>query len=576
MKSIYILGTGLSHDGSSCLMKDGKIIVAIEKERLTRKKHDGYNDNQTIQYCLDAAGITFRDISLIVEKNTVNIAHDSEAEILKGERIIPENIPRVKISHHLAHAYSAIGMSPYDEMGVVVMDGRGASLDNCIDVPSESLPAEIRILGKHEWCHYFEKESYYVYQDGKLVPIIRDFSEYRVEDRNKFPLAPNDMRHSIAELYGGASQYIFGHDFSEGKMMGLAPYGREGIYNVPLFSFHDSRVFINYDAMAQIDSKKSAKYLNFWENFQYYADIARWVQIETEKAVGYLFNTYYELNSQKNVAYAGGLALNAVCNSKLIGNSKFDNFYIQPAAGDNGLAVGCCYYGWLEVLKKEKIRHSGSIYFGKTYNSNEIESALEKNKKVISWNKNKSFIEAAAKNIAQGKVIAWFQDGAEFGPRALGNRSILADPRQEYMQDYINKAIKKREEFRPFAPAVLQEKAREYFVYSFENSYYMILVGEVKKECREMIPAVVHVDSSARVQTVSKEIAPKFYKLIEYFEEITGLPILLNTSFNGKSMPIIETPSEAIDFYLASKIDVLYINDYEIMSNSVGYEEKTN
>lgn len=572
-KPIYILGTGLSHDGSSCLMKDGKIVVAIEKERLTRKKHDGYNDNLTIQYCLDTEGITFSDISLVVEKCTTNLAHDREAENLKKGRIIPEGIPRIKISHHLAHAYSAIGTAPYDEMGVVVMDGRGASLDNCIDVPDESLPTEIRTLEEKKKCHYFEKESYYVYKDGKMKPIIRDFSEYLVQDRNIYPFAPNDMRHSIAELYGGASQYIFGFDFTEGKTMGLAPYGRDGVYNSPLFSCCDNRVFINYESMKQIDSSKSAKYLDFWENFQYYADIARWVQVETERAVEYLYNSYYKLCPQKNVAYAGGLALNAVCNSKLINNTPFDNYYIQPAAGDNGLSIGCCYYGWLEVFKKEKIKHSGSIYFGKTYKAKAIESALEKKKNEICWNRNSEFIREAAKNIAEGKVVAWFQDGAEFGPRALGNRSILADPRRIHMQDYINIEIKKREEFRPFAPAVLLEKSSQYFEYSFDNSYYMILVGTVREKYRKEIPAVVHVDSSARVQTVSKKISPKFYELIEEFENITGLPIVLNTSLNGKNMPIIEKPEEAIDFYLASKIDVLYINDYEIKKKKVEKNE---
>lgn len=563
-KTIYILGTGLSHDGSSCLMKDGKIIVAIEKERLTRKKHDGYNDNLTIQYCLDAAGITFDDISLIVEKNTVNMKHDADAEELRKGRIIPKDIPIVKIPHHLAHAYSVIGTSQFDEMGIVVMDGRGASIDNCTEVTKECLPKEFRNLNKDEQSDYFENQSYYIYKDKKLTPIMKDFGKYQILDREEYPFAPNDMDNSVAELYGAASQFVFGADNTEGKLMGLAPYGREGVFKGNLFILKDGRAFINYDTMKKIDPKTSAKYLNFWDNFQYYADIAKWVQIETEKAINYLFNSYYDLFNIDNVAYAGGLALNAVSNGKLPNATKFKNFYFQPASGDNGLAIGCCYYGWLEVLKKEKVKHNGSTYFGKVYNDEEISRAIEEYKEKIEVKKEDSYIEEAAEYLSKGKVVAWFQDESEFGPRALGHRSILGDPRSPEMRDHINKDIKLREEFRPFAPSILLEDSKKYFDLDFENSYYMILVGITKEEWRKKIPSVVHADNSARIQTVSEEMTPKYYKLIKAFKEKTGIPIVVNTSFNRRGMPIVETPSEAIKFLIESKIDVLILQDYII------------
>ena len=563
-KSIYILGTGLSHDGSSCLLKDGKIVVAIEKERISRKKHDGYNDNLTVKYCLDAEGITFNDISLVVEKNTVNMAHDAEAEELKKNRIIPEDIPKVTISHHLAHAYSAIGTSPFDDMGIVVMDGRGASMDNCIDVTPECLPDELRRLEKKEYCHYFENQSYYVYENHKLKPIIKDYGKYEIKDREIYPLAPNDMENSIAELYGGASQYVFGSDFTEGKLMGLAPYGRDGVFKGDLFILKNDRVFINFDVVAKVNPKMSHKYVDFWDNFQYYADLAKWVQKESEKAILYLFNSYYDMYPMKNVGYAGGLALNAVTNGKLPKNTKFENFYFQPAAGDNGLSIGCCYYGWLEVLNKEKVRHNNSTYFGKTYHDDEIEKTLKEYKDEIEVVKTADYIGETAKQIADGKVIAWFQGGSEFGPRALGHRSILGSPQILEMRDYINREIKLREEFRPFAPSILLENVKDYFDLDFDTSYYMILIGQTKERWIEKIPSVVHVDKSARIQTVTKELTPSYYALIDKFKELTGFPLLINTSFNNRGMPIVETPKEAIEFLIQSKIDILVIQDYII------------
>ena len=573
-KPIYILGTGLSHDGSSCLMKDGKIVVAIEKERLTRKKHDGYNDNLTLQYCLDAEGITFNDISLVVEKNTINLAHDKEGEKLKKGRIIPEYVPKVTISHHLAHAYSAIGTSPFEEMGIVVLDGRGASLDNCIDVPKECLPNEIQKLHKAEHCHYFEKESYYVYEKGKLTPIFKDFSRYQVLNRDEFPFAPNDMKHSIAELYGGASQYVFGSDFTEGKLMGLAPFGRKGIHSGKLFDLKNSRAFINYETMRNIAPSRSVKKQSFWNDFQYYADIAWWVQDETEQAVKYLFDSYYSKAPQKNVAYAGGLALNAVCNGKLKKSTKFEEFYFQPAAGDNGLAIGCCYYGWLEVLGKEKVKHNKSTYFGKVYREDVIIESLAEVAEKVHWERRTDYIEETAKYLACGKVVGWFQGESEFGPRALGNRSILADPRQMRMQEYINREIKHREDFRPFAPSVLIEELNDCFELDYDTSYYMILVGKTKKEWVEKIPSVTHKDNSARVQTVSEKITPIYYSLIKEFKRITGIPMLLNTSFNDKAMPIVETPKEALEFFVYSKLDVLVMHDYLITRKNIKNEDK--
>ncbi len=522
-KPIYILGTGLSHDGSTCLMKDGKIIVSIEKERLTRKKHDGFNDNKTIQYCLDAAGISFKDIDLIVEESTVNTVYKPQDLVLRGNRNIPDDIPRVVISHHLAHVYSAIGTSPFNDMGVVVMDGQGCSLDDCKDVTEQSLPEECRNLKDEDKVHYWEKESYYLFENGRLTPVVRDFSKFKIWNRDEYPIAPNDMEHSIAELYGGASYYVFNKQFNEGKLMGLAPYGKPNVYHDELFLYSDDRVFINYDVVKKIDPNRSGEFQPIWNDFQYFADLAYWVQREVEKAVKNLFNRYHSLKPMDNVVYSGGLALNAVLNGQLKKDTKFKNFYFQPAAGDNGLAIGCCYYGWLEIMKKEKVKHNKSTYFGKVYAADEILQTLQRYEDKINYTKSKTFIEDTAKELANGKVVAWYQNESEFGPRALGNRSILADPRVPEMRDYINKEIKLREEFRPFAPSVLYEDCDKYFKLDFEKSPYMIIVGQTKEEWRDKIPSVVHLDGSARIQTVHPEINYRYYKLINSFKELTGI-----------------------------------------------------
>ncbi|WP_342448148.1 carbamoyltransferase C-terminal domain-containing protein, partial [Staphylococcus agnetis] len=496
-KPIYILGTGLSHDGSSCLMKNGKIVVAIEKERLSKIKHDGFNDNDTIQYCLDYAGITIQDIDLIVEESTLNTKYKSEDLIRIGSRKIPDYIPKVKISHHLAHAYSVIGPSPFQEMGVVVMDGQGSSLDDCKDITSDSLPKEFKNLSKNSQKDFWEKESYYIYKDNTLIPIIRDFSRFIIRDFKKFPIAPNDMDNSVAELYGGMSRYVFNAQFSEGKLMGLAPYGNKDAYKKNLFKCSNGRVFINYDSIKSINYFKGGKFNNLKDNFQYFADLARWMQEESERAVIYLFNSYYQSYPIDNVGYAGGLALNSVINGKLKKSTPFKNFYFQPAANDSGLSIGCCYYGWLEVLKNKKTEFSQKNNFGKIYNEKEILDCLNKFSSKITFKKIDNVEFETASLLSEGKVIALFNGSSEFGPRALGNRSILADPRINGMDDYINKEIKNREDFRPFAPSVLEEDLNEYFILDYLKSPHMLLVGLVKEKYREQLPAITHIDGTA-------------------------------------------------------------------------------
>lgn len=545
-------------------MKNGEIVVAVEKERLTKIKHDGFNDNDTIRYCLEYENISIDDVDLIVEESTVNTKYKAEDLVKIGERNIPDNIPVVKISHHLAHAYSVIGPSPFEEMGIVVMDGQGSSLDDCNDITEFSISKELKYIDVKTKQDYWEKESYYIYKNKELTPIVRDFSKFKKRDFKKYPIAPNDMENSIAEMYGGVSRYVFDKQFSEGKLMGLAPYGKKGAFTESLFDLKHRKVLINLEAIKKIDFFKGGAFTDFQESFQYFANLARWVQDETEKAVVHLFNEYYKAYPIENVGYAGGLALNSSINGKLKRSTKFKNFYFQPAANDSGLSVGCCYYGWLEIMKKEKVKHSYKNNFGKKYSEEEILKILKKYQASISYKKEKNIVKETASLISKKNVVAWFQDGSEFGPRALGNRSLLADPKILGMDDYINRNIKNREDFRPFAPSVLLEDLNKYFDLDYVESPHMMLIGEVKEKYRKELPAITHIDGTARIQTVKYDDNARYYDLIQEYKKISDIGILLNTSFNNRGMPIVETPEDAMQFFLESKIDFLILENFII------------
>ena len=561
-KPVYVLGTGLSHDGSSCLLKDGKILVAIEKERLSRIKHDGGSDLQTVQYCLDHAGIEPADLSLVVQ--CANFEKDEiEKHRYKGKRLFDAslNVPFVSISHHLAHAFSAVGTSPFTECNVMVLDGCGSFFHQCDDIHGATIPPDVN----SQPGIYGEKDSFYYFNGHSLQPVYKDFSIINYLQKPGQVYLPT-TNHSIGGLYSMASNYCFGDFDDAGKLMGLAPYGQKGVYKEELFTLEDGRAFVNEAVMWKYFTQPSEPLLHpFKEHFQYYADIARWVQDETERAILYTMQHRLQLHPHKNLCYAGGVALNAVANTKIITETGIEHLYIEPAAGDNGLAIGCAYYGWLNVLQQEKIIHNGSTFFGKTYSDESIINAIEKVASKITFIKDDQYIAKTASLLNEGKTIGWFQSGAEFGPRALGRRSILADPRKENIRNHINSAIKFREDFRPFAPAVLFDDKDLYFELGLESPY-MILIDRINAEWRYKMPGIVHVDGTCRVQTV-KDKEENFYHLLKEWKKVSGISVLLNTSFNRKGMPIVETPEEAIDFFLNCALDVLILHQYIITKN---------
>jgi len=532
------------------------LVCAIEKERLTRIKHDGFNDMATLQYCLDAARIDWPDIALFVENDTVN-RHELLDQQLRQGRHIPEFVPRANISHHLAHAWSAAVPSGFDEAAVVIADGRGSSSDNCVEsgyaVPARTA-AELAVTDPTDW---WEKESLYHWANGKLRPVLKDFSRMVRDRTDRHPMAPPTIENGIAEFYGGVTHYVFGDDFAQGKLMGLAPYGKLGRFRAPALRFIDGRVEIDASAWEDFDPAYAARARagDLYDDFQYYADVARWAQDLCEEVTFELLRHYAALDAGPSLAYAGGLALNAVINGRIVDETPFEQLFVQPAAGDSGVALGCAYYGWCEVLGHPPL--PPGVYtscFGAPYPPAAVAQAL------VGLDPLPVDLDTVVDLLVAGKVVGWFEGGSEFGPRALGHRSLLADPRPTWMRDHINRDVKHREDFRPFAPIVRIEDCSEVFDV-VDTSPHMILVGSVRPQWRGRLPAITHIDGSARIQCVSDVSHPRMHDLLGRWHRRSGVPALVNTSLNDRSMPIIETPTEAVALYRQTAIDVLVLED---------------
>lgn len=556
---IYVLGTGLSHNGSAVLLKNGRVCVGIEKERISRKKHDGGNDSLAIQYCLDAEGIALSDVALVVQCANFDIPDRNQ---FRGERIFATATdPKiVNISHHLAHAYSAVGTSPFSECAVIVIDGCGSPLDQFLSMhPEQKKYIDSSFLSETQMI--CEKDSFYHFDGQKLTPLFKDFSKMSGAAASELKLPTT--QHSIGGFYATVSLYVFGDMDDVGKLMGLAPFGDAKDFNFEAFEFQ-SGILLVKDSWKKHFINPSKGYDYFKDHFSYYANVAKWAQEQVEKAVISCIANRLERFPHKNLCYTGGVALNAVANAKLEDAKIAQDIYFEPAAGDNGLALGCAYYGWLEYLKMPKVAHDGSTCFGKQYSSELINEALEKesNENYIQkkFETEESLIVYCAKKLKEGKTIGWFQSGSEFGPRSLGRRSILAHPGIEGMKAHINGNIKFREDFRPFAPAVLKDKVAQYFE-SGRNSPYMILVDKTRSEYLEQLCNVTHCDGSARVQTVDEIWNPRFAKLLKEFEKQSGIAVLLNTSLNKKGMPMVETPEEALYLFGISALDILVLEN---------------
>ena len=577
------------HDSAATLIKDGEIIAAAQEERFTRKKHDSSFPKQALEYILSESKYSLNDVNYVsfYDKPFLKferiietyLAHAPKGfrsfcmampvwlreklflkkMIGKSFKTIDKEFDNNKIlfsEHHFSHAASAFYPSPFQEAIVLTLDGVG------------------------EWA-----TSSVAIGSGNHLEIVKEIN---------FP-------HSIGLLYSAFTFYLgFRVNSGEYKVMGLAPYGEPKYAKIILEnlidlkedgSFRLNQTYFNYaNGLTMTNNKfenifgKQRRKAESEQLTQFHMDIAASIQFVTEKVVLQMTRSLRKEFDIENLCLAGGVALNCVANGKILSDSKYKGLWIQPAAGDAGGSLGAALATWYHELGNERVSkgndHMKGSYLGSKFSQKEIEKNLEELGAVFTVYSQQDMLSKVVESLVNGQVIGWFQGRMEFGPRALGNRSIIADPRSETMQKSLNLKIKFRESFRPFAPSVLSEAASDWFELS-QMSPYMLLVANIKnckkintldryrslvgldklKVKRSMIPAVTHVDYSARVQTVHKDTNPLYHRLIKMFYERTACPVLINTSFNVRGEPIVQSPKDAYQCFMGNDMDVLVIGN---------------
>jgi len=566
----FVLGiNAYEHDTSACLLRNGEIVVAVNKERVTRIKHDQGFYQEVVDYCLKAAGIELERVDLVVRNCYVLPVREMERRLAhyhaplyltlheRGQTaastlFLSDSDRVVDISHHLAHAYSAFAVSPFERGAVMVVDGVGSYRADATEAVPEG--DEAHSLAR-------ESESYYRF-DGEGIEAVKKVWMGPCPGflSDEFYAMPG-----LGALYSRVSTYIFTDWNKCGEVMGLAPYGRPG--GEPLARLEDGGISVpdwtadrRHPFLALSDRAwEASPHRREWE------DLAWRVQEDTERILVARARWLRETTGETNLCLAGGVALNCVANGKLAAESGFQNIWIQPAAGDDGIALGCALYGHLEAQQGRRTFVMENACLGREYDRFDVDEAFRPwwAKAATRRHRAENVFRETAQLLADGCVVGWFQGRSEFGPRALGNRSILADPRDPGMKDRVNARVKHRQGFRPFAPAVLAEKAHEYFE-GEEESPFMLLVKAVRPEVRDKVPAIVHVDGTARVQTVREKDNPFFYGLLRAFEDRTGVPVLLNTSFNVRGDPIVEAPMDAVECFLFTALDALVMYDWVV------------
>jgi carbamoyltransferase len=550
------------HGVGGAILVDGIPVVATTLERLTRKKYDimlpisqcdletfgwkgdpqnykqgldlefdfehDYSNvdfsknekfNLLLEYLLSASGLDLQDIHRVYwtyrhEESAFNYVRD---HIPSAFFSVPE--------HHEAHAKQAFYPSPFDEAAILVVDGQG--------VPMERTGGD-------------QLSGCLAYGQGTQIKVLSELP----------------VRYSLGDMYSHFTRLSGFRTNEECKTMGLSAYGTDKIYDELMKEVRfncTERNWRRLDFRARHYLYSLGRYrqaLNKWTEYDP-KDMAYAGQKITEDVLIRLANWLYEKTKSKNLCISGGVALNCVANYKILDHTPFENVWIYPNAGDNGLAVGQALQG--------REYQADNDYLGREYSDKDIEQAFwngwDGKLPFQWWDDVNKIPPIMAKHIADGKICAWYHGRSEYGPRALGNRSILADPRNPNMKDHLNAKVKHRESFRPFTPSVLREKCGEYFTLDIESPF-MLLAPYVFRDERDIIPAVTHVDGTARVQTVTREQNPLYYSLIQEFEKLTGIPILLNTSFNVAGEPIVETPEDAVRCFKSTEIDVLSIGNY--------------
>lgn len=551
-----VIGFTVGHDKGAVLIDNGEIVAGISQERLTRIKHDGGYSNGTIpmgciQYCLEYGGLLISDIDLWAYSTTevVDDVDQKMTDILGyslGDRLL-------FVPHHLAHAYSTFFSSDFEDAVVVVADASGSiynpqnklfglyNVDISKLLPGQDLAEGISI-------YYFNRESY----SEVFKKWIRLPHEWEGED---------DCTSLGARYSEGCLQLVYepkNNSWSAGKLMGLASYSKPSeLEKYPI-------LVQDLDNDIHIPSIRILPHIRWNSDFYSRCTVAGLYQREQEQASLILAKIAKKLTSSPNICVAGGSFLNCSSNRIILDSGLFENCYFVPPSDDSGPPLGCAWYAYQKIAKV-KTETFLKPYLGKSYSRNEIVSALNSfpTLNVKEYDDFSQIVEEIARHLSTNKVVGWFQGGSEIGPRALGNRSILASPCEKWMTNYINSEIKFREWYRPFAPAVLYEKQGEIFDTTF-YSPYMLVTAKVKDEWKNKIPAVVHIDDTSRYQSVTEFNNTKFYQLISEFDKLTGVPVLLNTSFNGPEEPIVETPENAINTFLKRNLDFLVIENFVI------------
>jgi carbamoyltransferase len=570
-----ILGINAYHGGASaCLIQDGKLIAAVEEERFSRVKYQAGFPVQSIRFVLKEAGICPQDLDHIgiSRKPTANLVKKAlfafqQRPSLKliGDRL--NNSMKVgdfksvfceslgvgpaalraefhHVEHHRAHMASAFFVSPFEQAAIFSVDGMGDFVST-------------------------------MWGTGRGTQL-------EVRGEINFP-------HSLGLFYTAATQWLgFPKYGDEGKVMGLAPLGkpihmdkmrelvrvrRDGTFELGLdyFVHHAEGATMTWNEgepkLGMIYSDRFVELfgeprVQYGEITEYHQDVAASLQAMLEEAEMALVCKLQRETGQKALCMAGGVALNSAFNGKILPETGFEEIYIQPAAGDAGTSLGVCYYIYHQLLDRPRNYVMNDAYTGPQYSDEKIRLALDAAGLTYQRLEEDALVQRAAALVADGNVLGWFQGRLEWGPRALGNRSIIADPRRDDMKDILNARIKHREKFRPFAPSILQEHVDEYFDQTYPDPF-MIKVYNVLPEKRSVIPAVTHVDGTGRLQTVDREHSPLYWKLINAFYERTGVPVVLNTSFN-ENEPIVCTPQEAISVLLRTRMDALIIGNYVV------------
>ena len=546
------------HDSSACIARDGELLFAVAEERISRVKHDAGFPVNAIQACLGFANVRAEQIDEVCfgwqtagpvfrhdlkmygtgqwPATYLNVLNSSrhflsmwhqESGAKVFERTFGTSKPRMRfVDHHLAHAISAYGYSGFDDAAIVVMDGRGA----------------------------WEATSIWHGKNG------------RIEHIQTIPF-PN----SIGGFYSAFTEYLgFVPNSDEWKVMGLAPYGEPGVKldafltpetnNGTPYRVHTKRINGGgTGAVAGITAMLGARRLPESEIDSRHKNIAFAVQDYCERAMMSVVRAALKKTNSKNLCLAGGVALNSKANGKILASGIVENLFVQPAASDDGVALGAALAPYLDHggrLPNRAMRHA---YFGPSFDDAAIETALKTYK--LRYTRLGDPAGVAAQLLSEGKILGWFQGRMEFGPRALGGRSILADPRDPEMTAKVNNAVKFREWWRPFAPSMKREAAGD-FVESATDSPFMILTAQVRHEKQSVIPAVTHVDGSARPQTVEQTANPVYWRLIDEFGKRTGVPVVMNTSFNLRGEAIVNTPTDAIRTFFSSGMDGLVIGSF--------------